>query len=182
MIHTHYWPSTACEANEWNLAINQAILSQGPKFHNVEVSTTKFHKSLKETHTSTSVEIGQILLKDRFVPSIHFVHLCDKDIPEETRLTFPESILHLDILARLSQNSVVAVIDSFNSNSRVKRKQLESVTYVENTCTIVSQFKPYLSSPPVRPRLYDKKRINQLVIDAVHLLCERKIKRHVSEP
>jgi hypothetical protein len=183
MIHTYFWPSTASKAEEWDSAINQAINEQTYQFPGVEILNTVCEKEPRSNHVTTSIEVGRRILADKLFPSIYFIQLCEKDVPEESRLTFPESILHLDILARLSQTSVIAVIDNFSANCKQQRKQLESVTYVENTCTTVSQFKPYLSLVPYRPRLYDKKLVNQLVFDAVYLLKERQnLRTFIKEP
>jgi len=168
MIHVQFWPSTACDPTTWDIAINRVLQEQRENFPGVEIAPTQLQFRRLSFHTNTSIEVGEQIIVNKFVPTIHFIQLSTSDVQEEIRDTFPESILHLDVLARLSRMHVIAIIDLIDDNLVLIKQQLNSVTKVMKTCTVVQNLAtPKRSQPPIRVRIGDHSRLTQLAYRAL---------------
>jgi len=171
MIRTHFWPSNSCDKDNWDLAINKALELQSIYFPKLEICTTKIHNRKFTFHVSTAIEIAEYMILNRGVPTIHFIQLSSNDIQEEHRDAFPESILHLDIIARLSRTNAIVILDLLGPDLIPQRRQLESVTFVEKTCTLVKEFpRTYPRNLPLQPKSGDYRKLNQLTYTAINLL------------
>ena len=181
MIQLHFWPSIACEVNSWEIAINRALQSQS-EFFNANVSFARVHPSRGPFHRGTANAIGEQLILSKYIPSIHFIQLEARDVQEEFRDLFPESILHLDILARISRNNVIAVIDLINSDLHYIKKQLTSVTKVLKTSTIVQNFaNPPRARNSIKTRDTDHLKLDYLAYEALQKLWWLRDRRNMSQ-
>ena len=170
MIKTYFWPSNSCQSQDWDTAINKAIESQSVHFPGQEIAFTNVITRPYSFHNLTVYKLSDYLLINRHSPGIHFVQLCNNDIPEEYQDTFPESILHIDILARLSRCSVIAILDLIQVESADLKRQLESVTYVEKSCTIVKDYATRQKTGLIAPTVLDQQKTNQLTFEALDLI------------
>ena len=170
MIRTYFWPSNSCQLTNWDTIINRAIASQSVYFPGQEISFTSVISRPNSFHNLTVFKLSDFLLLNRFKPAIHFVQLSANDIPEESQDTFPESILHIDLLARLSRCSVIAILDVIEVGSTDIKRQLESVTYVEKSSTIVKNYEVRQKTGLIAPDFLDQHKTNQLTYESLDLL------------
>jgi hypothetical protein len=166
MIHVHFWPSNSCDAKKWDIYINRAIELQAEHFPNIEILTTRLHPK-----KSSVLEIAEHLLANQFNSTIHILLVSASDVQEEYRDTFPESILHLDLLARISRHNVIAIIDAISLDLSDFKRQLNSVTNVEKTCTVIKSFNAVQRNlNRIRPNHQDQRKLGSLIYAAIKKL------------
>ena len=181
MIQIHFWPSIACDSNSWELAINRALQSQS-EFFNANIAVATLHPSCGPFHLGTSGAIGEQLIIGKYTSSIHFIQVEARDVQEEFRDSFPESFLHLDILARLSRHNVIAVIDLINSDHQDLKDQLNSVTKVLKTCTIVENFaNPPRARNEIKVRQTDNPKLEFLAYESFRKLLWLRDRRNMCQ-
>jgi len=171
MIKTFFWPSSSAEPYSWDTAINNSLRKVATNFPNIEIRNTITCNRRITFHNSNALEIAEHILFQKESPTIHFIQLCSNDIQEEHRDSFPESILHLDVLARLSRTHTLAVIDAIDEHYIDLKRQLRSVTFVEKTCTSVQSFPvDYPNTLPISFRPIYKRKIDQLTLQTLNNL------------
>ena len=168
MIRTYFWPSNLCDIDKWDTYINRAIELQADLFPRVEITTTRIRQGNSTFHESTAAEIESYLESNKLVSSIHFILIGTNDVQEEYRDTFPERFLKLDLLARVSRNQVIAVIDVISLELSHLKNQLSSITNVQKTCTVIKNFASTKSNSAYsQPSNADQRGLSKLTYSAI---------------